>query len=92
MITIAPISPIARANAIATPERMPGRMLGSTMRREDGAFVRAQRTGSLLHLRVELVQDWLNRAHDERQRHEEQHEVDRIPRECGWTPTGECGP
>ena len=30
----APISPTARANAIATPERMPGRMLGSTIRRK----------------------------------------------------------
>ena len=34
MITRAPISPTARANARATPERMPGRMLGSTTRRK----------------------------------------------------------
>jgi len=32
MITIEPISPTTRANAIATPDRIPGRMLGSTIR------------------------------------------------------------
>src|SRR5581483_2991011 len=33
MITSAPISPTARANARVTPERMPGRIVGSTIRR-----------------------------------------------------------
>ena len=33
MRTIAPISPTARANAIATPERIPGRMFGNTILR-----------------------------------------------------------
>ena len=32
--TSAPISPTARANASATPERMPGRMFGRTMLRK----------------------------------------------------------
>ena len=34
MITSAPISPTARANASVTPERIPGRMFGSTIRRK----------------------------------------------------------
>ena len=35
--TSAPISPTARANASATPERIPGRMFGSTMLRKTRA-------------------------------------------------------
>ena len=34
MSTSAPISPTARAKASATPERIPGRMFGSTIRRK----------------------------------------------------------
>jgi hypothetical protein len=40
-------------------------------------LMRAERTRRFLHVRIELVQHGLNRAHDERQRHEEQHEADR---------------
>ena len=44
---------------------------------EDGALAGAERAGGLLHLRVQLVQHRLNRAHDERERDEEQDEIDR---------------
>ena len=37
MSTSAPISPTARANASATPERIPGRMFGSTIRRKSSS-------------------------------------------------------
>ena len=81
MSTSAPISPTARANASATPERIPGRMFGSTMLRKTRRLAGAERARGLLRLVVELEQHGLHRAHDERQRHEEQREHDRRARE-----------
>ena len=52
-------------------------MFGSTIRRNVGELARAERARRLLHLGVELEQHRLHRAHDERQRHEEQRQEDR---------------
>ena len=79
--TIAPISPTARANASATPERIPGRMFGSTMLRKTRNSLAPSDARGFLRLEVELEQHRLHRAHDERQRLEEQREHDRLPRE-----------
>ena len=77
MITSAPNSPTAFANASATPDRIPGRMFGKTTRRKVVQLGGAERAGGLLHLGVELEEDGLHRANDERQRDEEQREHDR---------------
>ena len=75
--TSAPISPTARANASATPERMPGRMFGSTMLRKTRSSLAPSERAASSHLAVELEQHGLHRAHDERQRDEEQRQDDR---------------
>ena len=75
--TIAPISPTARANAIVTPERMPGQDVRQDDPAERRELARAERARRLLHLAVELDQHRLHRPHDERQRHEQQREEDR---------------
>ena len=49
------------------------------MRRKIVELPRAERRRGLLHLAVELHEHRLHRAHDERQRHEEQREHDRRP-------------
>ena len=56
-------------------------MFGSTMLRKTRASLGAERARGLLGLVVELEQHGLHRAHDERQRHEEQREDDRGARE-----------
>ena len=74
MITIAPISPIARAKASVTPERIPGRMFGSTIRRKTVySFAPSERAACSISL-VELEQHGLHRPDDERERDEEQRE------------------
>ena len=47
------------------------------IRRKVVRGVGAERRGGLLHLAVELDQHGLHRAHDERQRHEQQRQRDR---------------
>jgi hypothetical protein len=74
--TTEPNSPTARAKLSAAPERIAGTRLGSTTRRKI-VTSRAQRRGRLLHLAVELHEHRLDRAHDERQRHEQQRQQDR---------------
>ena len=86
MITSEPISPTARANASATPERIPGRMFGSTTRRKTVELGRAEGARRLLHLGVELEEHRLDRAHDERQRDEEERQHDRRARERDVDP------
>ena len=81
MRTIAPISPTARANAIATPERIPGRMFGQHDAPERREVARPERLRRLLQLRVELDQHGLHRADDERERDEQQRDEDRPARE-----------
>ena len=81
MITSEPNSPTAFANASATPERIPGRMFGRTTRRNVVALDAPSELRRLLHLGVELQQHGLHRPDDERQRHEQQREHDRRPRE-----------
>ena len=80
MITSEPNSPTAFANASATPERIPGRMFGRTIRRKVVTLGRAERARRLLHLRVELLEHGLHRPDDERQRDEHQREDDRRAR------------
>ncbi len=67
MITSEPNSPTAFANASATPDRIPGRMFGKTTRRKVCSSEAPSERGRLLHLAVELEQDRLHRADDERQ-------------------------
>ena len=81
MITSEPNSPTAFANASATPERIPGRMFGKTIRRKVVACRRAERVRRLLDLGVELLQHGLHRADDERKRDEHEREHDRRLRE-----------
>ena len=78
----APNSPIARANASATPERSAGKRCGKTMRRRIVKTARAERRGSFLHLAVELDQHRLHGADDERQRHEEERHQHAPARVC----------
>ena len=54
---------------------------GRMIRRNVVNELDAERGGGLLHLAVELEQDRLDGTDDERQRHEEQREDDREPRE-----------
>ena len=81
MSTTEPNSPIARANASATP----GQDGREQVRKDDVAERREgagpQRGGGLLHLAVELEQHRLHGPDHERQRHEQQRQQDRRPRE-----------
>ena len=91
MITSAPNSPTAFANASATPERMPGRMFGKTIRRnvvaDDAPSECAAPSSS-----GQALEHGLDRADDERKGHEHQREHDRDPRERESTPISDFGP
>ena len=54
----------------------PGSRFGRMIRRKIVKLAGAERRGRLLHLAVELDQHRLHRAHDERQRHEQQRQHD----------------
>ena len=78
--TIEPNSPTARPNASPTPARIAGRSAGRMIRRKIVDGLGAERRGGLLDLAVERHQHGLHRAHDERQRHEQQRQRDADPR------------
>ena len=78
--TVAPNSLIARVNASAVPASIAGSRLGQQHPAERGEPARAQRVRRLLHLRVQLEQHRLDRADDERQRHEQQRHARRSTR------------
>ena len=80
MITSAPNSPTAFANASAMPERMPGRMFGRITRTNVRIGACAEGARGLLDLGVELLEHGLHRPHDERERHEHHREHDRHAR------------
>ena len=84
--TSAPISPTARANASATPERMPGRMFGSTMLRKTRNSLAPSARAASSASRSSSMQHRLHRPDDERQRDEEQREQDRLARERDVDP------
>ena len=75
--TIEPNSPTARANASAQPLMIAGPEVRQHDPAEGRPAARAERRGRLLHVAVELDQHRLDRAHDERQRHEQQRQRDR---------------
>ena len=81
MITSEPNSPTAFANASASPERIAGQEVREDDAPEGPQVRRAERVRGLLDLGVELLEHRLNRAHDERQRHEHHREHDRRLRE-----------
>ena len=74
MRMIEPNSPTARPNARPTPARIAGRSAGRMIRRNVVNALGAERLGGLLGLALEADQHRLDRAHDERQRHEQQRE------------------
>ncbi len=56
-------------------------MFGKDHSRERPGARGAERVRSLLEFRIELLEDWLDRSDDERQRHEHERKDDRRPRE-----------
>ena len=81
MKTIEPYSPSARAKASVKPVRSGGRRFGKTTLQERLQARGPEDSGRLLELRVELLEDGLDGAHDEREADERQREDDAERRE-----------